>query len=134
MRTKLSHFAFELPQKLIAQYPAEKRDESKLMVLDRKTGKIEHRIFKDILEYFEDGDAMVFNNTKVFPARMYGRKEKTGAKIEVILERDADQARDGVGQLLGQFGGLGLLVVARGSGSGGVRRGRHGRRHRVEGR
>ena len=88
MRTKLSHFAFELPQKLIAQYPAEKRDESKLMVLDRKTGKIEHRIFKDILEYFEDGDAMVFNNTKVFPARMYGRKEKTGAKIEVFLLRE----------------------------------------------
>jgi len=88
MRTKLSHFAFELPPKLIAQYPAEKRDESKLMVLDRKTGKIEHRIFKDVLEYFDDGDAMVFNNTKVFPARMYGRKEKTGAKIEVFLLRE----------------------------------------------
>lgn len=88
MRTKLSHFAFELPKNLIAQYPSDNRDESKLMVLHRDSGKIEHRIFKDILEYFDEGDAMIFNNTKVFPARLYGRKEKTGAKIEVFLLRE----------------------------------------------
>lgn len=88
MRTKLSHFGFDLPKHLVAQYPAKNRDESRLMVLDRKTGKIEHRIFKDILEYFDEGDVMIFNNTKVFPARMYGRKEKTGAKIEVFLLRE----------------------------------------------
>lgn len=88
MRTKLSHFGFDLPKDLVAQYPANNRDESRLMVLHRDTGKIEHRIFKDILEYFDDGDIMIFNNTKVFPARMYGRKEKTGAKIEVFLLRE----------------------------------------------
>lgn len=88
MRTKLSHFAFELPQKLIAKYPEKNRDESRLMVVHKDTGKIEHRIFKDILDYFEDGDVMIFNNTKVFPARLYGRKEKTGAKIEVFLLRE----------------------------------------------
>lgn len=88
MRTKLSQFDFELPDELIAQYPATNRDESRLMVIDRKSGKIEHRIFKDILGYFHDGDCMIFNNTKVFPARMYGRKEKTGAKIEVFLLRE----------------------------------------------
>jgi S-adenosylmethionine:tRNA ribosyltransferase-isomerase len=88
MRTKLSHFGFDLPKHLVAQYPAKNRDESRLMVLHRKTGQIEHRIFKDILEYFDEGDVMIFNNTKVFPARMYGRKEKTGAKIEVFLLRE----------------------------------------------
>lgn len=88
MRTKLSHFNFELPKKLIAQYPLENRDESRLMVLHRDSGKIEHRIFKDIMEFFDDGDAMIMNNTKVFPARLYGRKEKTGAKIEVFLLRE----------------------------------------------
>lgn len=88
MRTKLSQFKFDLPDELIAQYPSQERDQSRLMVVDRKTGKIEHRIFKDILEYFDDGDAMIFNNTKVFPARMYGKKEKTGAKIEVFLLRE----------------------------------------------
>lgn len=88
MRTKLSQFKFDLPDELIAQYPSEKRDESRLMIVDRKTGKIEHRIFKDLLEYFDDGDVMIFNNTKVFPARMYGKKEKTGAKIEVFLLRE----------------------------------------------
>lgn len=88
MRTKLSHFAFDLPQKLVAQYPEENRDESRLMVLHKDTGKIEHKIFKDIIDYFDDGDVMIFNNTKVFPARLYGRKEKTGAKIEVFLLRE----------------------------------------------
>jgi len=88
MRTKLSQFKFELPEDLIAQYPSQERDQSRLMVVDRKTGKIEHRVFKDLLEYFDDGDAMIFNNTKVFPARMYGKKEKTGAKIEVFLLRE----------------------------------------------
>jgi len=88
MRTKLSHFKFDLPEELIAQYPSQERDQSRLMVVDRKTGKIEHKIFKDILEYFDDGDSLIFNNTKVFPARMYGNKEKTGAKIEVFLLRE----------------------------------------------
>ena len=88
MRTKLSQFIFDLPQKLVAQYPQETRDESRLMVIHRDSGKIEHRIFKDVLEYFDDGDVMIFNNTKVFPARLFGRKEKTGAKIEVFLLRE----------------------------------------------
>jgi S-adenosylmethionine:tRNA ribosyltransferase-isomerase len=91
MRAKLSKFNFEIPKKLISKYPTENRDESRLMVIDRKTGKIEHRIFKDILEYFDDGDVMIFNNTKVFPARMYGKKEKTGAKIEVFLLRELNK-------------------------------------------
>lgn len=88
MRTKLSQFAFDLPKKLIAQYPAKNRDESRLMVIHRDTGKIEHRIFKDVIDYFDETDVMIFNNTKVFPARLYGRKEKTGAKIEVFLLRE----------------------------------------------
>lgn len=88
MRTKLSQFNFDLPAELVAQYPAEERDQSRLMVVHRKTGKIEHKIFKDILAYFNDGDAMIFNNTKVFPARLFGQKEKTGAKIEVFLLRE----------------------------------------------
>ena len=88
MRTKLSHFTFDLPKELIAQYPAENRDESKLMVLHKDTGKIEHKIFKNIIDYYDEGDVMIFNNTKVFPARLYGRKEKTGAKIEVFLLRE----------------------------------------------
>jgi S-adenosylmethionine:tRNA ribosyltransferase-isomerase len=88
MRTKLSNFNFNLPKDLVAQYPVEERDQSRLMVIDRKTGKIEHKIFKEILGYFNEGDAMVFNNTKVFPARLYGQKEKTGAKIEVFLLRE----------------------------------------------
>ena len=88
MRTKLSQFNFNLPKELIAQYPSEERDQSRLMVIHRSTGKIEHKIFKDILGYFGDGDAMIFNNTKVFPARLFGQKEKTGAKIEVFLLRE----------------------------------------------
>ena len=73
---------------LLAEYPAEHRDESRLMVLNRKEKTIEHRQFKDLIEYFEEGDLMVLNNTKVFPARMYGEKEKTGARIEVFLLRE----------------------------------------------
>lgn len=88
MRTKLSQFNFNLPKELIAQYPSEERDQSRLMVIHRSTGKIEHKLFKDILGYFGDGDAMIFNNTKVFPARLFGQKEKTGAKIEVFLLRE----------------------------------------------
>lgn len=88
MRTKLSQFNFELPEKLIAQYPAGERDESRLLVVHKESGKIEHKTFKDLIEYFDDGDSFIFNNTKVFPARMYGKKEKTGAKIEVFLLRE----------------------------------------------
>ena len=88
MRTKLSQFNFELPLELIAKYPAKYRDESRLMVVHKDTGKIEHKIFKDILDYFDEGDILIFNNTKVFPARLYGKKEKTGAKIEVFLLRE----------------------------------------------
>ncbi|HTO36473.1 MAG TPA: tRNA preQ1(34) S-adenosylmethionine ribosyltransferase-isomerase QueA, partial [Flavobacterium sp.] len=85
---KLSHFNFNLPVDLLAEYPAENRDESRLMVIHRKTGQIEHKLFKDIINYFSDGDVMIMNNTKVFPARLYGNKEKTGAKIEVFLLRE----------------------------------------------
>lgn len=85
---KLSEFKFDLPASLIANHPAENRDESRLMVLHRETGKIEHKVFKDIVNYFEEGDLMVANDTMVFPARLYGRKEKTGAKIEVFLLRE----------------------------------------------
>ena len=88
MRTKLSQFVFDLPDELIAQYPTDNRDESRLMVVHRDTGKIEHKVFKDVIEYFEEKDVMVFNNTKVFPARLFGRKEKTGASIEVFLLRE----------------------------------------------
>lgn len=85
---KLSDFKFEVPKKLVSLYPAENRDESRLMVLHRDTGKIEHRVFKDITEYFGEGDVFVTNDTKVFPARLYGNKEKTGAEIEVFLLRE----------------------------------------------
>ena len=85
---KLSKFKYELPDKQVALYPTENRDECRLMVINRKNKSIEHRIFKDIVDYFNDGDVMVFNNTKVFPARLYGNKEKTGAKIEVFLLRE----------------------------------------------
>lgn len=88
---KLSEFSFDLPQELISEYPAENRDEAKLMVLHRDSGKIEHKLFKDIVNYFSDGDVMIRNNTKVFPARMYGNKEKTGAKIEVFLLRELNR-------------------------------------------
>ena len=85
---KLSQFKFHLPDELIASHPVPNRDEARLMVVNRKTGEISHHIFKDILEYFNDGDVMVFNDTQVFPALLYGNKEKTGARIEVFLLRE----------------------------------------------
>ena len=85
---KLSEFKFELPNNSIALDPAENRDEARLMVVHKDSGKIEHKIFKDIVDSFDDGDVMVGNDTMVFPARLYGRKEKTGAKIEVFLLRE----------------------------------------------
>ena len=88
---KLSQFKYHLPDDLIAKYPTENRDESRLMILHRDTEEFEHRIFKDILEYFNDKDVLVFNNTKVFPARLYGNKEKTGAEIEVFLLRELNR-------------------------------------------
>ena len=91
---KLSHFNFDLPEKLLAEYPSDHRDESRLMVLDRKNQTIEHKVFKDIVNYFDEGDAFVLNNTKVFPARLMGNKEKTGARIEVFLLRElSDEQR-----------------------------------------
>ncbi|MFC0780487.1 tRNA preQ1(34) S-adenosylmethionine ribosyltransferase-isomerase QueA [Flavobacterium sp. HJSW_4] len=85
---KLSHFNFNLPKELLAEFPAENRDESRLMVIDRKKNTIEHKMFKDVINYFDDGDVLILNNTKVFPARLYGNKEKTGARIEVFLLRE----------------------------------------------
>lgn len=85
---KLSMFKFNLPKDLIAEYPSKNREDARLMVVDRASGKILHKKFKDIMSYFDDGDVMVLNDTKVFPARMYGNKEKTGAKIEVFLLRE----------------------------------------------
>ncbi|WP_289763571.1 tRNA preQ1(34) S-adenosylmethionine ribosyltransferase-isomerase QueA [Paramuribaculum intestinale] len=85
---KLSQFRFKLPEELIAQHASEHRDEARMMVVHRASGEIEHRVFKDIINYFVDGDIFVFNDTKVFPARLYGNKEKTGAKIEVSLLRE----------------------------------------------
>jgi S-adenosylmethionine:tRNA ribosyltransferase-isomerase len=88
---KLSQFKFNLPESLIAHNPVSSRDEARLMVLNRKTGAIEHKIFKDVLGYFDEKDVMIINNTKVFPARMYGNKEKTGATIEVFLLRELNK-------------------------------------------
>ena len=88
MRTKLSQFEFKLPDELVAKYPAARRDESRLMVVHRDSGKIEHKVFADVLDYFQEGDAFIMNNTKVFPARMFGKKEKTDARIEVFLLRE----------------------------------------------
>jgi S-adenosylmethionine:tRNA ribosyltransferase-isomerase len=88
---KLSQYKFHLPPELVAKFPAKNRDESRLMILNRDTQKIDHRTFKDIIEYFDDQDVMVFNDTKVFPARLYGNKEKTGAEIEVFLLRELNR-------------------------------------------
>jgi S-adenosylmethionine:tRNA ribosyltransferase-isomerase len=88
---KLSDFQFELPKTLLAQRPAPDRDESRLMVLNRKEETIEHHTFKDVINFFDEGDVMVLNNTKVFPARLFGNKEKTGARIEVFLLRELNQ-------------------------------------------
>ena len=90
-KMKLSEFDFDLPEELIANYPSENRDEARLMVIHRSTGQIEHKLFKDVLDYFSEGDVMIMNNTRVFPARMYGNKEKTGAKIEVFLLRELNR-------------------------------------------
>jgi len=88
---KLSKFKYNLPDELIALHPTPNRDESRLMVLHRNSGEIEHKIFKDVVDYFKNDDVMVFNNTKVFPARLYGNKEKTGAQIEVFLLRELNR-------------------------------------------
>jgi S-adenosylmethionine:tRNA ribosyltransferase-isomerase len=88
---KLSNYKFELPPELIAQYSSANRDEARLMVMHKKTGKIEHKQFKEIIQYFDNKDVMVFNDTKVFPARLYGNKEKTGAEIEVFLLRELNK-------------------------------------------
>ena len=88
---KLSQFKFNLPKELIAKFPAENRDEARMLVVHKDTGKLEHKVFKDIVNYINDKDVMVFNNTKVFPARLYGNKEKTGAKIEVFLLRELNR-------------------------------------------
>lgn len=88
---KLSQFKFKLPEDKIALHPAKYRDESRLMVVHKSTGKIEHKVFKDILDYFDDKDVFIFNDTKVFPARLYGNKEKTGARIEVFLLRELNE-------------------------------------------
>src|SRR6187431_788039 len=88
---KLSQFRFDLPLNLIAQNPAKRREDARMMVVHRHTGQIENKHFRDIMDYFDDKDVFVVNNTKVFPARMYGRKEKTGAKIEVFLLRELNK-------------------------------------------
>ena len=85
---KLSQYGYEFSPEMLAKYPADNRDESRLMVINRATGTIEHRIFKDIIEYFDEEDLFLFNDTKVFPARLYGNKEKTGAEIEIFLLRE----------------------------------------------
>ncbi|ARA92759.1 MAG: tRNA preQ1(34) S-adenosylmethionine ribosyltransferase-isomerase QueA [Bacteroidetes bacterium] len=85
---KLSDFNYEYPKSLIAKYPAEPRESARLMVLHRDTQTIEHRYVRDLPEYFSDGDVMIVNDTKVFPARLFGNKEKTGARIEVFLLRE----------------------------------------------
>ena len=88
---KLSNYGFDFKPELIAQYPEINRDESRLIVVHRDTGEVEHRLFKDILDYFEEKDRFVFNDTKVFPARLYGNKEKTGAEIEIFLLRELNR-------------------------------------------
>ena len=88
---KLSQFKFKLPEELIAQYPVENRDECRLMVVNSKTGEITHHIFKELINFFDEGDVLIFNDTKVFPARLYGNKEKTGACIEVFLLRELNE-------------------------------------------
>lgn len=88
---KLSHFNFKLPEELLAERPSDLRDEARLMVLNRKDQTIEHKLFKDLIDYFDEGDVMILNNTKVFPARLYGNKEKTGARIEVFLLRELNE-------------------------------------------
>ena len=90
-RMKLSQFRYDVPDELVAQYPLDNRDDSRLMIIHRDTGKFEHRMFKDVVDIFDEGDVFVANNTKVFPAKMYGNKEKTGAVIEVFLLRELNR-------------------------------------------
>ena len=87
-RMKLSQFRYDVPEELVAQYPLDNRDDSRLMIINRETGTFEHRMFKDVVDIFDEGDVFVANNTRVFPAKMYGNKEKTGAVIEVFLLRE----------------------------------------------
>ena len=84
-------FKFNLPKDLVAEYPSKNREDARLMVVDRASGKITHKKFKDVMSYFDDGDVMILNNTRVFPARLYGNKEKTNAKIEVFLLRELNR-------------------------------------------
>lgn len=91
MKMKTSHFNFDLPLELLAEHPSEHRDEARLMVLNREKETIEHKLFKDVVDYFDEKDLFIFNNTKVFPARLFGNKEKTGARIEVFLLRELDK-------------------------------------------
>lgn len=88
---KLSQYNYNFSSDMLAQYPADNRDESRLLVVNRATGEFEHRMFKEILDYFDEGDTFIFNNTKVFPARLYGNKEKTGAEIEIFLLRELNK-------------------------------------------
>ena len=88
---KLSQYGYDFSPEMLAKYPADNRDESRLMVINRAKGTIEHRIFKDIIEYFDEKDLFIFNDTKVFPARLYGNKEKTGAEIEIFLLRELNR-------------------------------------------
>ena len=90
---KLTDFNYNLPEELIAQTPIQKRDESRLMLLDKNTGEIQHKIFKDIIDYLEPGDCIVRNNTKVIPARLYGKKE-TGANVEFVLLKKKSEAKE----------------------------------------
>ena len=88
---KLSQYGYDFKTEMLAQYPVENRDESRLMVVNRANDTIEHRIFKEIIEYFDEKDLFLFNDTKVFPARLYGNKEKTGAEIEIFLLRELNR-------------------------------------------
>ena len=88
---KLTSFKYDIPEELIAQKPLDNRDDSRLMVVDRKSGTIEHKMFKDVLDEFDEGDVFVANDTRVFPAKLYGNKEKTGAVIEVFLLRELNR-------------------------------------------
>lgn len=90
-KMKLSDFNFNFPEELIAEHPTHNREDARLMVLHKDSGKIEHKLFKDVINYFDEGDVMIRNNTRVFPARMYGNKEKTGATIEVFLLRELNR-------------------------------------------
>jgi S-adenosylmethionine:tRNA ribosyltransferase-isomerase len=98
---KLSEFAIEIPDELIADFPADPRDSCRLMVCHTKEKRIEHRYFRDIMEYFDEGDVMILNDTKVFPARLLGRKEKTGANIEVFFAARIEQTRQALGRTRG---------------------------------